>query len=175
MELFVYENYTVDIDPKALFITAFRDIWEKYKNKEDALAEFSYIWFVGSYTSDFADIIDGELRRKEVLHEVFAKNKSKLKIDDKTELAIEKLEKLQSTPALNFLRTAHEGIEKLRDFISAADIEGRDGREASALMKIITDAPGMVKSLRELELQIKAEAADSGRVKGKKKKGMMED
>lgn len=175
MELFIYEGYTVDIDPKALYITAFKDVWKKYRNKEYALAEFAYIWFVGSFTSDFSHYIDGGQRRAEVLESVFASNKDKLKIDEKTELAIKKLEELQETPALSLLKAAHQGVDKLKTYIRDTDIDANDGREATALMKVIADTPGVVKSLMSLEEQIKIEADSKSKIKGQKVKGIFED
>lgn len=173
MEIFTYENYMVNIDPKALFITAFKDVWEKYKNKEDALSELSYIWFVGSYTSDFASYIDADQRRYEVVKSVYGGDVSKLKIDDKTEIAIAKLEELQDTPALAFLKSAYLGMDKIKRHIDDTTVS--DGRDAESLIKIISQAPTIIKSLGELEKRVKEEAGDSGRIKGNRKKGMFED
>lgn len=176
MEIFVYENSAVDIDPKALFITAFKDIWEKYKDKEHARAEFAYIWFVGSYTSDFASYLDEEQRRKEVLTSVFASNQDMLKIDDKTEIAIEKLVELQDTPALSFLRTSLRGMNKVEKFIEDTEIRAEgDGRDAKVLMDIINTAPVVIDKLLASEKKIKAEAASAARIKGDRKKGAFED
>lgn len=163
----------VNIDPKALYITAFRDIWDKYKNKEHALSELSYIWFVGSYTSDFASYIDPEQRRHEVLKSVYGGDNDKLKLDDKTEIAIAKLEELQDTPALAFLKSAYVGMDKVKKHIDDTLVE--DSRDAESLIKIISQSPAIIKSLGELEKRVKEEAADSGRIKGNRKKGMFED
>jgi len=176
MELFVYENSAVDIDPKALFITAFKDVWEKYKDKEHARAEFGYIWFVGSYTSDFASYLDGEQRRKEVLNSVYASNQDMLKLDDKTEIAIAKLEELQDTPALSFLKTSLQGMDKVKQFIADTNINSNgDGRDAKMLMDIINTAPMVIDKLLASEKKIKAEADSAARIKGDRKKGAFED
>lgn len=172
MEIFKYDNY-LEIDPKALEITAFKDVWKKYKNKDDARLELLYVWFVGSYTSDFASYIDIEQRRAEVLKSVFGKDKTKLKLDDKTEIAIAKLVELQDTPALSFLKSAYEGMNKVKLHIDEAVVN--DSKDAESLVKIISQAPAIIKSLGELEKRVKAEADESKRIKGGRKKGMFED
>lgn len=173
MELFKYDNMEVKVDPKALYITAFKDIWKKYRNKETALAEFAYIWFVGSYTSDFYSILDPELRRAEVVKEVYGGTTGKLKIDDKTELAIEKLEQLQGTPALSFLKSSLNGLQKIETLINDSDI--LTTKDGEALTNLITKVPALIVSLEELTDRIHKEAAEGSKIKGGRKKGIFED
>lgn len=173
MELFKYNNFQVEVNPKALFITDFRNIWKKYRNKDWAQAEFAYIWFVGSYTSDFHSILDPELRRSEVVREVYGGDMGKIKLDDKTEKAIEKLEKLQDTPALSFLRTSLHGIEKVRKLIDETEI--MDTKEGIELIRLISSAPALIVSLEELTDRIHKEAAEGNKIKGQRKKGVFED
>jgi len=173
MELFIYDNMEVKVDPKALYITAFRDVWKKYRNKETAIAEFAYIWFVGSYTSDFASILDPELRRKEVIGEVYGGSTGKLKLNDKTEIAIEKLEELQSTPALSFLKSSLNALQRLETLIDEADLAST--KDGEALANLITKVPALIVSLEELTDRIHKEAAEGSKIKGGRKKGMFED
>jgi len=173
MELFKYNNMEVQLDPKALFIIAFKDVWKKYRNKETALAEFSYIWFVGSYTSDFSSILDPILRRKEVVDNVYGGNTGKLKLDDKTEIAIKKLEELQSTPALSFLKSSLDGLQKIEELIN--DTAVITTKEGEGLVNLITKVPALIVSLEELTERIHKEAAEGSKIKGGRKKGIFED
>ena len=173
MELFKYNNYNVEVNPKALMLKDFANVWDKYKNKDYALGEFSYIWFVGSYTSAFAGIIDREEREQEVLESLGYNVRSKIKIDKKTEKAIEKLEKIQLTPALSFLKTAYTAMEKVRKHIDSIDVS--DTKRAESIVGIITKSPSIIKMLSDLEQQVKEESEESSRIKGGKKKGMFED
>ena len=173
MELFKYDNMEVRVDPKALYIKAFKDIWKKYRNKETALAEFAYIWVVGSYTSDFASILDPELRRIEVIGEVYGGDTGKLKLDDKTELAIEKLEMLQGTPALSFLKSSLEGLQKIEILIKEADLQTT--KDGEGLANLISKVPALIVSLEELTERIHKEAAEGSKIKGGRKKGIFED
>jgi hypothetical protein len=176
MKIFKLEHNEVQIEPEALLITAFRDIWKKYRNKEYAKSELAYIWYVGSYSSDFASHIDGEVRRAKVLQEVYGGDMGKLKIDDKTEIAIAKLEELQTTPALSFLKTALNGMEKVRKFIDEKEIdEDGDGKDAELIMKIINTAPAVIDKVRDAEKKIKQEEAEADRIQGGRAKSIFED
>jgi hypothetical protein len=176
MKIFKLENNEVQIEPEVLLITAFRDIWKKYRNKEYAKSEFGYIWYVGSYSSDFASHNDGEIRRAKVLQEVFGGDVGKLKIDDKTEIAIQKLEELQDTPALSFLKTALRGMNKVEKFIDNTEIDkDGDGKDALTLMAIIDKSPATIDKLREAEKKIKREEAEADRIQGGRAKSIFED
>lgn len=172
MELFVYDNMEIKVNPKALFIRAFKDVWKKYKKKDFALEEFAYIWFVGSYTSDFASILDDEGRRLEVLHSMYSGDKHNLRLDDKTEKAIIKLGELQETPSLSFLNEALVGIDKVKKLIGTTEVSSN--KDAESFLKLITQAPPLIRMLMELKDQIKKES-EGQKIKGQREKGVFED
>jgi len=172
MELFVYDNMEIKVNPKALFIRAFKDVWRKYKKKDFALEEFAYIWFVGSYTSDFASILDTEGRKVEVLHSMYSGDKHNLRLDDKTEEAILKLGELQETPSLSFLNESLLGIDKVKHLIGVTDVSST--KDGEALLSLITKAPALIRALMELKDQIKKES-EGQKIKGQREKGVFED
>lgn len=172
MELFVYDNMEVKVNPKALYIAAFKNVWKKYRKKDNALEEFAYIWFAGSHTSDFASILDKEGRRAQVLYSMYAGDKHNLKLDDKTEEAIEKLEELQDTPALSFLNESLAGIDKVKKLIGNTEVHST--KDGDSLLTLITKAPALIRSLMDLKDQIKKES-ESQKIKGQREKGAFED
>jgi hypothetical protein len=173
MELFNYKLHALEVNPLAFQIEAFNNIWKKYRNKNLALAEFSYIYFVGSYRSDFSSILDDKSRKEKVIQDVLFNTRKKLRLDKLTEIAIEKLKELEQTPTLIFLDTALKGIEKVRKLID--DTEVSDTKDGLELLKLISTAPALVVSLENLKKKIQKEASDDINVKGSKEKGMFED
>ena len=68
MNLFEMNNGVLRIQPEAYALIPFKLLWDrdKSKDKNTALSELAYVYYMADYTSDFADIVDLEDRDKEV-------------------------------------------------------------------------------------------------------------
>lgn len=69
MYLFKYENYNVTIDPEALLIKAFRDIWQRDNSEDKSIAslELGYVYFMEDPRSDFTQFTDKETRSTAII------------------------------------------------------------------------------------------------------------
>jgi len=64
IKLFRYEGYKISIEPEALLLKPFKQLWNRDKtvNKEKALLELGYIYFMCDPRSDYQYITDNQLR-----------------------------------------------------------------------------------------------------------------
>ena len=68
MNLFEMNNGVLQIQPEAYALEPFKALWtrDKTKNKDNAIKELSFIYFMVDFTSDFADILEDSIREVEV-------------------------------------------------------------------------------------------------------------
>jgi hypothetical protein len=68
MRLFKYEGYKIEISEEALALKAFRQIWNRDRstNKDKAIMELGYVYFMEDPRSDYQYIIDREERSEEI-------------------------------------------------------------------------------------------------------------
>ena len=69
MKLIRYEGYNLTIEPEMLLIKPFKALWDrdKSKNKEKALMELGYIYFMCDPRSDYMYLINDDDRHKAVI------------------------------------------------------------------------------------------------------------
>ena len=68
MNLFEMNNGVLQIQPEAYALEPFKVLWtrDKTKNKDNAIKELSFVYFMVDFTSDFADILEDSTREIEV-------------------------------------------------------------------------------------------------------------
>lgn len=179
MKLFNYQGYNLTISEEAMMLKPFRDIWkrDKSKNKEKALQELSYIYFMEDSRSDYQIYVDKEERSKQVkLGEGIPDNwkPDKMVID-----AQEFYASFKSEAAL-LLEDIRVAITKLREFIktidlSAVDDKGKPIYTLNTYTATIKQIPELITSLDEAEKSIHKEAVTSDKVRGSVEKAMFED
>ena len=69
MKLFKYEGYNLTISEEAILLKPFKNIWkrDKSKNKEKALMELGYIYFMEDPRSDYQTYIDPDERMHQIM------------------------------------------------------------------------------------------------------------
>lgn len=177
MKLFKYEGYKVVISEEALSLKVFKQIWnrDKSNNKDRALSELSYVYFMVDPRSDYQYIIDEEERSKAIIEGEGLSNK--WKPDKLVKEAMQFYSSFKPTAALllDDTRAMIEGYrKKLRQLTS--DMTELDVKEIKALGDIIKIIPTLVKDLDAAEKSITAELKNSnGKVRGQKEKSILED
>ena len=60
MKLFKYEGYKIVIEPEALLLKPFKQIWQRDRtiNKDKAMMELGFIYFFCDTRSDYQYLID---------------------------------------------------------------------------------------------------------------------
>lgn len=179
MKLFKYEGYNMTISEEALVLKPFKLLWDrdKTKNKERALQELGYCYFMEDPRSDYQIYIDREERSEQIKQgEGIPKD---WKPDKKVEEALEFYASFKSESAL-LAEDIRVAITKLRQYIKTIDLNDVDANgkpiyTLSTYTSTIAQIPKLIISLDEAEKAISRDIAQNDRVRGAQEKSMYED
>lgn len=174
MKLLKYEGYKVVIEPELLTLKPFKQIWTRDKtvNKDKALAEIAFIYFMADPRSDYQYLVDDK-ERMEAIKEGEGLP-PKWKPDRIVTEAMEFYKSFKPISAL-LLEDTRFMVDKYRKRLKAQEfdeLEIKDLKEAGALIKQI---PSLVKDLNEAEKALNSEMRESGRMRGQGEKTIFED
>lgn len=176
MRLFKYEGYKLTISEEAMLLKPFKAIWkrDRTQNKEKALMELGYCYFMEDPRSDYQFIVDREDRSAQIkLGEGIPESWSP---DEVVIQAMEFYSSFKTTSALLLedTRVLVDGYRtKLRAITS--DMSELDVKAVKEIGAIIKQVPSMVKDLDEAERALAKELAQSDKVRGAQEKSMYED
>lgn len=179
MKLFKYEGYKVVVSEEAFAIKVFRQIWNRDKtvNKDKALSELGYIYFMEDPRSDYQYIIDEEDRSKAIIEaEGLSKNWKPDKLV-KEAMAYYSSIKTTSSLLLEDLRATIDNIRRSLKTFSFENLEEKDRVNAiKNVASTIATLPKLIKDLNDTEKLINSEMQQqTGKIKGQKTKSLMED
>ena len=174
MKLLKYEGYKVVIEPELLTLKPFKQIWTRDKtvNKDRALAEIAFIYFMTDPRSDYQYLVDDK-ERMEAIKEGEGLP-PKWEPDRIVTEAMEFYKSFKPISAL-LLEDTRFMVDKYRKRLKAQEfdeLEIKDLKEAGALIKQI---PSLVKDLNEAEKALNSEMRESGRMRGQGEKTIFED
>ena len=180
MKLFKYEGYKVVISEEAFALKVFRQIWNRDRsvNKDKAIMELSYIYFMVDPRSDYQYLVDEDERSKAIIEgEGLPEN---WKPDKAVIEAMQFYSSIKSTSAL-LLEDTRVAIDKVRQFLKTVDLEALDEKgkpiyTINSITSTIKMIPQLIKDLDDAEKAIKADMQNtSGKVRGQKEKSLLED
>lgn len=180
MKLFKYEAYKVVISEEALALKPFKALWNRDKsaNKDRAVSELAYVYFMEDPASDYQYLVDREDRSNAIIEGEGLGNKWK---PDK--LVIEAMNfysSFKTTSAL-ILEDTRKVAENLRRALPTLDIteeddKGRPKYTIASITKAIRELNILIKELAETERVIAKEMTEAnGRVRGQRAKTILED
>lgn len=174
MKLLRYEGYKVVIEPELLVLKPFKQIWTRDRtiNKDRALAEIAFIYFMADPRSDYQYLVD-EKERMEAIKEGEGLP-SKWQPDRIVTEAMDFYMSFKPISAL-LLEDTRFMVDKYRKRLKAQefdDLEIKDLKEVGALIKQI---PPLVKDLDEAEKALNSEMKSSGKMRGSGEKTIFED
>lgn len=179
MRLFKYEGYRVTIAEEAMGIKAFRDIWkaDASDDKETALLELAYVYFMCDPRSDYMVIADEDERSERIRTQEGLPAKWKPGKLVKAAMEIYKGFKPASALLLDDIRAS---VDKLRATLRSMDLEEKDssGRpvyKATEYAATLERLLKLVGSLKEAERQMTMDMAEAGRVRGGGEKTVFDD
>ena len=179
MKLFKYEGYKLHISEEAFVLKPFKEIWnrDKTKNKDKALQELGYIYFMCDPRSDYQYIIDEEDRAKAIKEGEGLD--SKWKPDNKVIEAMKFYKTFKPVSAL-LLEDTRIAVDKLRQLLRNIDLtevddKGKPIYTLNTITATIKQIPSLVKDLDEAEKAIAKEIMESDKVRGAQEKSMYED
>ena len=179
MKLFKYEGYKVTISEEALSLKAFKLIWNRDRsiNKEKAITELSFVYFMVDPRSDYQYLVD-ESERAAAIKEGEGLPSS-WKPDKLVKEAMVFYASLKPTSAL-LLEDTRAVIDNIRKSLREFSFEEIDDKDKIAAIKNVTATiatiPKLIKDLNDAEKAIKADMQDiTGKVRGQKEKSILED
>ena len=174
MKLLKYEGYKVVIEPELLTLKPFKQIWTRDRtiNKDRALAEIAFIYFMADPRSDYQYLVD-EKERMEAIKEGEGLP-PKWQPDRIVTEAMDFYMSFKPISAL-LLEDTRFMVDKYRKRLKAQefdDLEIKDLKEVGALIKQI---PPLVKDLDEAEKALNSEMKSSGKMRGSGEKTIFVD
>lgn len=179
MKLFRYEGYKIVISEEAFALKVFRQIWNRDRtiNKERAITELGFVYFMTDPRSDYQYIIDSDERAKAIIEDEGLPQD--WKPDKLVQEAMEFYGKFKPTAAL-LLEDTRYAVDKLRKLLRDINLEEKDDKgkpvyTLNAITATIKQVPGLAKDLDEAEKALASEMKNQGRMRGQGEKTIMED
>ena len=179
MKLFRYEGYKLHISEEAFVLKPFKELWnrDKSKNKDKALQELAYVYFMCDPRSGYQYIVDEDDRAKAIKEGEGID--SKWKPDNKVIMAMEFYKQFKPVSAL-LLEDTRVAVDKLRQLLRNIDLtevddKGKPIYTLNTVTATIKQIPSLVKDLDEAEKAIAKEIMESDKVRGAQEKSMYED
>lgn len=180
MKLFKYEAYRVVISEEALALKPFKQLWNRDRsiNKDKAISELAYVYFMEDPASDYQYLVDREDRSNAIIEGEGLGNKWK---PDKMVIEAMKFYASFKTTSALILEDTRKVAENLRKALPALDItkeddKGRPIYTIASITKAIRELNVLVKELAETERVIAKEMNEAnGRVRGQRAKTILED
>lgn len=179
MNLFKYEQYKVNISEEAFALKPFKQLWnrDKTKNKDKAIQELAYIYFMEDPRSDFQYIVDEEERSKAIKEAEGID--SKWNPDKAVKEAMEFYSSFKPTAAL-LLEDTRIAVDKLRKLLrdidlTAIDDKGKPIYTLNTVTATIKQIPTLAKDLDEAEKALTLELKSNSKMRGAGEKKLFED
>jgi hypothetical protein len=162
MELFVYENYNLQINKADVFlIKEFRELFDddRCKEKSDpkgllknrALRELSYIYLVYDWKSPYSEYSEQEKKDTSMLDSGMTKEDL---TDPKFQAAIKKYLEMQDTRVLKMLNAAYQAMDELRIYFETVDLQERDimsGKPVYTAKNVVSEIAGLGKLVESID------------------------
>lgn len=176
IKLFRYEGYKIVVEPEALLLKPFKQIWQRDRtqSKDKAMMELGFIYFFCDSRSDYQYLTDEEQRKQAI--------KEGEGLPEKWEpdkVVIEAMNYYNSIKPVSSLlledtRAMVNGYRaKLRELTN--NMDDLDVREVKEIGAIIKQIPSLVKDLDEAEKAVAKEMMQNEKVRGAQEKSMYED
>jgi hypothetical protein len=172
-------NMNLTIDPTIYSLFVFKKILDrdKSKNKDKALMDMSYIFWMSDYRSYVADITDPIDKYKEVISII--DDTGKYKPDKLVEEAIEQYKK-DIPLSLHFLNDVKTAVNELRKYFRELDLtdtddKGKPVHNANQVMNSIKSTGDLIETLDKHEIKVKKDLDMNSSARGDKSKGLYED
>lgn len=173
--LFIVEDFKAKPNPETLLISPFKEIWkrDKTKNKDRAIAEFSYIELFTSQKKENPYAGYEENIRKEKLKELYFD--SKWKPDNLILEGIKKIEEFQkeASPTLSYYLSVKKATEKMKHFFDTVDINERNIKglpvyKPAEITRALQDTDKILYNLSSMKDKVEKELFENSKTKANK-------
>jgi len=165
--LFLFDNNKIIINPKALLIPEFADLFARDRsfNKKKVLKEFAYIHYIADYRSEYNSY--GLTKEKQIAIDIM-QNRN-YKPDPMVKKAIEKYIKLQETPSMQYLLAIRNRVQHVIQFLDKAELKEKgtfDEKYANPFItiekvtKVLNEMEDVIEKLEKWEKKVFEEEED---------------
>lgn len=179
MKLFKYEGYNLTISEEAMLLKPFKALWkrDKSRNKEKALMELGYIYFMEDPRSDYQVYVDEEERATQI--KLGEGMDNSWQPDEKVLEAQKFYAGFKSASAL-LAEDIRYAINNLRRKVRTLDLDAEDDKgkpkyTIDSYVRAIGMVPALIIKLDEAEKAIARDIAQNDKVRGAAEKAMFED
>ena len=179
IKLFKRDGYEIKVEPEALLLKPFKKIWnrDRSKDKNRAMQELGFIYFVCDPRSDYQYLVDLDTRMESVKQGEGLPND--WTPDQTVKEAMEFYSSFKPTSAL-LLEDTRFAVDKLRKLLREIDLNQTDDKgkpiyTLNTVTATIKQVPSLVRDLDEAERSIAKEIAQSDKARGAQTKSIYED
>ena len=180
MRLLKYEGYTLTIEPEALTIKSIKNLWnrDKSKNKERALSELGYIYFMVDPRSTYSYITDMDSREEKIiLEEGLPKG---WKPDKVVQDAMKSYKDSIITTSYLLLEDTKFAVDNLRKYLRSMDFtetddKGKPKYPVNTLATAVNQVADLAEKLMKAERTVAQEIVENSKMRGQKEKSILED
>ncbi len=170
----VDEDGNVNYDNNILGFEAFLNLWQRDKttNKEEAIKEIAFVYFITSMNSDNQFREYGSTERIEVVSKIIFGKQVDYSKDEVISRAIETMLELDKSFAKDFLRSTIGRVDKLKSHLDDIDLDERDNNgklihNAKQYHDILVKQIDLIKSLKEAVKMVDSEdVSEDGKIRG---------
>jgi len=179
------EDWRVIIRPETLKLTPFKNVMDKYKNREDGITELSYVYIMADWETDYDELVDLKERSEKIMESLA--ESYKIKLDNITVEAINFYKERQPSISLHHLDTVKIVLANLQEAMINIDmtktIIDEEGEEVelydtlalNRITSIIEKSPKLIAAVKEMEKQVRTEIQENTSHVGSGQKSIYED
>lgn len=179
IKLFKRDGYEIKVEPEALLLKPFKKIWnrDRSKDKNRAMQELGFIYFVCDPRSDYQYLVDLDTRMESVKQgEGLPENWAP---DQVVKEAMEFYSSFKPTSAL-LLEDTRVAVDKLREHLKNMDFnevddKGKPKYTLNTITSTIKQIPELIKGLDEAEKAVTSDIREMSKARGNHEKAIMED
>lgn len=177
IKLFKYEQFKLTISEEALLLKPIKAVWDrdKSKNKQKALMELGFIYFMNDPRSDYQYLVDEEERTKAIITgEGMPANWKPDKIVLEASSFYNSFKPTASLLLEDIRFMIDQYRKKLRTMASEGfeELSVKELKDINALIKAL---PSLIKDLDETEKALASEMRSSSKMRGQGEKTIFED
>lgn len=170
--MFIYKDGKPTIEPKMLFVTEFRRIWERDKStsKNKASKDLAFIYFMADWKSEYNAY---GLEKEELIAQDIMGD-PKYRADDSIIEAIGKYETMQDTYSMRYLKSLRKQVDRLISWQENMTAATDKDYDAKAVTSAMANIEKFMEQIEKWEKKVLAEE-ETMQIRGGGKVGIFED
>lgn len=178
MNLFQLIEYNLHISEEAYALAPFKKLLDndKSKDKEVAMKELAFVWYVSDIKSDYNYILNPKDKQDEIIKDLNLPKGWKLNKDVQTAIDFykERSKTVSSVILENSLFIANTLSNKMKKIVTDNG-DGLSIKDIESISKGLTQMPTIVTSLQKLEQTVIKEQSEKSSNVGSQEKALFED